>query len=35
MTHVIYKNRSTFQKKHVGQYLDGIHVFKLKIFIFW
>jgi len=28
MTHVIYKNCSTFQKKHVGQYSEGIGVFK-------
>jgi len=32
MTHVIYKNCSTFQKKHVGQYLAGIGVFKFETF---
>jgi len=30
MTHVIYKNCSTFQKKHVGQYSEGIGVFKFE-----
>jgi len=32
MTHVIYKNCSTFQKKHVGQYSEGIDVFKNENF---
>jgi len=32
MTDVIYKNSSTFQKKHVGQYLEGIGVFKFENF---
>jgi len=32
MTHVIYKYCSTFQKKHVGQYSDGIGVFKFEKF---
>jgi len=27
-----YKNCSTFQKKHVGQYLEGIGVFKFSNF---
>jgi len=35
MTHVMYKNCSTFQKKHVGQYLEGIGVLKKENFIFW
>jgi len=29
-----YKNCSTFQKKHVGQYSEGIVYLKLKTFIF-
>jgi len=34
MTHVIYKHCSTFQKKHVAHYSDGLDVFKIRIFIF-
>jgi len=30
MTHVIYKNCITFQKKQVGQYSEGIGFFKVK-----
>jgi len=32
MTHVIYNNCSTFQKKHDGQYSKGIGVFKFENF---
>jgi len=32
MTHVIYKNCSTIQNKHVGQYPEGIGVFKFENF---
>jgi len=32
MAHVIYKNSSTFQKKHIGQYSEGIDVAKVENF---
>jgi len=32
MTHVIYKNCSTFLRNHVGHYSEGIGVFKVEKF---
>jgi len=32
MTHIVYKSCSTFQKKHIGQYSEGIDVFKYENF---